>query len=345
MALKFLDNWQWETTANLPASLTSTGSATITANRLQVAFNSGSALASHRLTSQETYVINQRINIGALPSFGLQAFPALLATGVNFQCGLRTYVSGKLQFYRGQPQDAFDIPIGPLSTIALEGDAVTFYDIEAKFVIGNPGTVECRVNGGVEIPPTAVNNQAAAVATADAIYLLFGESGSSGGPINFEHHIIMDGSGANLNGNFIGPVDVVLLPPTGDGFYTAWGLTGAATRWQAVETNDGDTSYIAASVVGTQNTFIQPGLPAGSTAVIATGVWVVAREDDAVTRGYKVLMRDPSGPTDALGATEFFVGPSYLYELQPFEVSPFTGIQWTVAEINQPVEFGVEVTT
>jgi len=153
----------------------------------------------------------------------------------------------------------------------------------------------------------------------------------------------MDGSGANLNGGFIGPVDVVLLPPTGDGFYTASYLTGAATRLQAAQTADGDTSYISASAVGTKNLFTHGNLPAGSTAVIATGIWCNAREDDAITRGFKVLLRN-TVPTDALGGTEFFVGPNYIYFFQPLEVSLFTGVAWTVPEVNT-VQYGVQVTT
>jgi len=307
---------------------------------------------SNALTSQATYVINVQVNFGQLGNQGSGGMPSTDVTpimtlcqggslGPNVQTGLGLRSDGKLQFYRGATL------IGAVSPVALSADnLVTFYDIEYKIVVGNPGSIEARVDGGLQIGPTAINTQNTASAFADSIVIANTNQGSSNcvPKERYNHIIAMDGTGAALNGNFIGPVDVVLLPPTGDGFYTAWALTGAANRFTAVQTNDGDTSYISASVVGTKNTFTNPGLPAGSTAVIATAVWAVAREDDAVTRGFKILMRN-TVPTDVLGGTEFFVGPSYNYFMQPYEVSPFTGVAWTVAEINAGIQYGVQVTT
>src|SRR5262249_36521652 len=153
------------------------------------------------------------------------------------------------------------------STIALSADnLVTFYDIEYKILIDSAvGTIEARVNGGAQIGPTTINTQNTASAFADAIVINNTNQGSSKctPKAHFTHIIAMDNTGAALNGNFIGPVDVIQIPPTGDGFYTAWNLTGAANRFTAVQTNDGDSSYISASVVGTKNTFTNPGLPAG----------------------------------------------------------------------------------
>jgi len=345
MALKHLDNFQFwtDTLPGQPGTFASTSGTTIVANRLHQAISgiSGGALISNNITDQGTYVLNGRLNIVSTGAFQPinEAIWQLDDNGNN-QCGLCVQPDNKLRFYR---QSAF-VPIALASILAMVFDnAITFYDFEAKFVIGNAGSVELRIGGGVQIGPTVVDNQQTGNSTANSVRLAAQSSGSQGITMNWEHMIVMDGSGANLNGNFIGPVDVVLLPPTGDGFYTAWSLTGAATRWQAVQTADGDTSYISASAVGTKNTFEHGNLPLTATAVIATGIWCNAREDDAVTRGFKVLLRD-STPTDALGSTEFFVGPDYLYFFQPFEISPFTGIAWTVSEVNT-VEYGVQVTT
>lgn len=348
MAEKFLDNFTFwdDTDPGQPGTFTTTPSATTVTvgDHLRIdSSGQGGALISDQLTPQSTYYLNARVNF-ANNIINNGCVWELRDGGLFGQAGMDIRVDGKLRFYRGSfLSGTTDIGLPSLIALNLDTD-ITFYDVEAKIVIGNPGTIECRVNGGVEIGPSAAVTQNTSNATADSVRLTC-NTGTRSEEYYWEHVVLTDGSGPDLNANFLGPIDVVLLPPTGSGFYSGWGFSGAPTDWQAVLTADGDTSYINAAVVGTQTTFTHPGLPAGSTAVLATGVWVNMREDDAVTRGYKVLMRDPSGPTDALGATEFFAGPDYIYKLQPFEVSPFTGVQWTVAEINQPVEFGVQVTT
>ena len=153
----------------------------------------------------------------------------------------------------------------------------------------------------------------------------------------------MDSTGAAMN-NFIGPVDVTLLQPTGDGFYTAW-TPNTGARWDAVNDSnpDEDTTYISAAAVGTKNTFTHGTLPAASTAVKATCVWARGRRDDGTTRAFKVLLRNTT-PTDALGSVEHFVGANYIWFFQPYEVSPFTSAAFSVSEVNN-IEFGCQITT
>lgn len=347
MGLKHLDNYEFWTDVlpGQPGTMTSTPPGTsISSGKLIVPqAGTGGALISNSLTSRGTYVFNARLNVNNDPIINSVGVFELRDGGNPGQSGLKIRTDAKLQFYRGTFGNG-ETDIGAVSPIALNLDTdVSYYDIEGKIVIGNLGSIELRVDGGVQIGPTVADTQETSNSTADSVRFSI-NTGARGDTIYWDHVILMDDSGADLNGDFIGPVDVVLLPPTGDGFYTDWNLTGAATRWQAVLTADGDTSYISASAVGDKNTFTQSGLPAGSTAVIATGVWVNAREDDAVTRGFKVLMRNAGG-TDALGSIEHFLPPTYDYFFQPFEVSPFTGVAWTVSEINLGVEYGVQVTT
>src|SRR5262249_48274501 len=272
MALKRVDNYHFwnDTLPGQPGTFTSTNGCTIAANILTVPFNGGFAAYSNRLTQQSTYILNLRL---AFENPVTYSSSGVLHSTTDFadQAGLALFNTGKWQFFRGNffsPQ-AF---IGPTSLIAAVMDGVTQYDVETKITIGNPGSIELRINGAVEIGPVVANTQSVASATADSVTIGANTSGFSGAPMHSIHDIIMDSTPGGLCDDFIGPVDVVLLPPTGDGFYTDWSVTGAANRWQAVLTADGDTSYISDNVVGDKNTFTQPGLPAGSTAVIATGV-------------------------------------------------------------------------
>src|SRR5215475_775474 len=162
MALKHLDNFQFWTDVlpGQPGTFAATATTTsITGGKLQqnyVGISNG-ALISNRLTNQGTYVINGRLNIVSTTLVpGVNTAIWQLDDNGNNQCGLCVQPDNKLRFYR---QSAFT-PIGVASVFAMVFDnQITFYDFEAKFVIGAAGTVELRINGGVEIGPTVVNNQ------------------------------------------------------------------------------------------------------------------------------------------------------------------------------------------
>jgi len=351
MALKYVDNFEFWTTT--PGTFTSTSGASISGGVLSNSANGGFALISNNLTLQATYIINVRMNLGSpvSPAGGINAVFNLHDTpGSAQQCGLAVAAAtNKLEFFRGSAFSGSPVILGATSPLALVTDAsLTFYDIESKIVIDNSsGTIECRVNGGVQIGPTgSLDTQGTSNAQADACYIGANPSGGSGGPFRFQHAIVMDSTGSAGN-SFIGPVDVILLPPTGDGTYTEWGVTGGpGARWQAVdEVSDpnGDTDYISSGTVGQRNTFTHGSLAGSYTAVKAAAVWINAKRDDATTRAFKVLLRNAT-PTDNLGAVEHFVGSNYTYFFQPYEVNPFTAAAWTTTEINA-VQYGVQVTT
>jgi hypothetical protein len=354
MALKFVDNYQFWTTlaSGTHTSFYGTGNS-VASGRLRIgaAGIGGGSVISNRFTSQSTYIVNTRLNIQSLGNgdpFGMPngftPFVSLMEGGSfqgNVQAGLAVRSDGKLQFYRSTNS------IGAVSSIALVADSlITFYDIEYKITINNiTGTIEARVNGGVEIGPTSsLDTQNTSNAFADSVVLGGINSGSNTNIPNtaYEHIVVMDSTGSAGN-DFLGPIDVDLLAPTGDGTYTEWDFTGAPTRWQAVDDSDPDedSSYIFDNVVGQRNTFTHPSLPGGTTLVKAVVVWARGRRDDAVTRSFKVLLR--SSGTDNLGGIEQFLGDNYLWFLQPYEISPFSSSAWTVSEVNA-LEYGVQVT-
>src|SRR5215470_11945102 len=186
MALKHVDNFFWtDVLPGQPGTFTSTISASIASNRLVVGGNGGNALISNNITSQGTYNINVRFNIetvvsGAVP--GMAVFNLFDSAASQGQCGLGLFSTGKLQFIRGLLGISGGA-IGASSVIAIVADNVTFYDIEAKVVIGAAGSIECRVNGGLEIGPSVANTQFTANPTADAVLVPFTPFGSNGGPL------------------------------------------------------------------------------------------------------------------------------------------------------------------
>lgn len=339
MALKYIDDYGFWTAT--PGTFQATSNSSISSGKLLTTWTGGWNRIANYLTAQSTYIFNVRMNISATPGLGGRGgmFALQDTPGGGIQAGLYLYNNGKMQFLRGGINVAS--PIGDVSTIAILVDAgVTYYDYELKIVIGNSGSIELRVNGGVQIGPTTVDTQQTANSTADAAYIVEPQNNVIGSRV--EHAILMDGSGGVAD-DFIGPVDVQLLPPTGDGFYTAWNFTGAASRWEAVQSPpDGDTSYVYAASPGDQITFTHGSLPAGYTDVKMAAVWTYARRDDGTTRAFKTLLRNAT-PTDDLGSNEHFVGDDYIWFFQPYELNPFTSAAWSISEINA-VEYGAEVT-
>lgn len=339
MALKFVDPFSFWTT--VPGTFTSQAGCSISAGRLVMSSigAAAGALISNQISSQPTFITNMRLNVSVLGA--VRQLFAHTDGGTN-QAGLSILADNKLQFFR----TALGTNIGSASSVAIIVDSlVTFYDIETKITINDTtGTIEARVNGGVQITGTGLDTQNTGNAFSTSTQM--GRTGGNDGvayTFNFEHLILMDGTGSAGN-DFIGPVDVVALPPTSDGTYTEWAVS-AGNRFAAVDDADpnGDTDYISSGTVGQRNTFNHGALAGSYTAVKAAAVWINARRDDATTRAFKVLLRNAT-PTDNLGGIEHFVGNTYTYFFQPYELNPFTAAAWTTTEINA-VQYGVQVTT
>src|SRR5262249_8102283 len=155
-ALKWVDNFEFWTTT--PATFTSTSSASIVSGRLLCSLPAAGQVISNNITAQATYILNSRLNVQQIASNG-----AIYEANDNntTQWGLRIdSPDAKLRFYRG---NFAGTNIGSPSSLAFIIDTnVTFYDVEAKVTInGTTGSIECRVNGGVQIGPTgSLNTQA-----------------------------------------------------------------------------------------------------------------------------------------------------------------------------------------
>lgn len=335
MANQFTDNCEFYGTSNLPGPYTAVyggGSVTASGGKLRLA-NAGGVLISDGITAQGTWFANLRLNIqnpatGSNGGFLTNAWPVICWNdGGTQQCGLYIRNDGKFQFARGETA------IGPASLTAVDFDTdITYYDVEAKVVFGNSGTVELRVNGNTEISATVDNTQTANN-TADSMQI--GQNGTGGIAVaaNIDHVILFDATGSQMN-NFLGPVTVFWNTVTADGTHTGWAVTGAASRFQAVDdsTPNGDTDYVSAATVGTKVSFAMTDLPGTVTAVKGVFIWLNQKRDDATTRGDKAGVRI-SG-TDYLGGTELFLNSNYIYQKQPFDASPATSSAWGVAEVN-----------
>lgn len=135
----------------------------------------------------------------------------------------------------------------------------------------------------------------------------------------------------------------VTLTPNGAGFYTEFEtISGAATHWEAVATDDGDISYIQSDVTGERDTFAltDSGLSAGTTINSVT-VYVRARYESAADDDFYIMVR--SGTTNDVSPLKNSDKNYGVFSYQ-LTADPNTGGAWTVAAIDA-LQAGAQIDT
>lgn len=146
------------------------------------------------------------------------------------------------------------------------------------------------------------------------------------------------------NSGFYGDGYVFLLVPNGAGTYTDWTSSTINPNWQNVdEYPPSSAAYNYSATVGNDDSYTMTDLPSGYTDIKAVQSNNWAAKDASGTAGFKALY--VSAATPQLGTQEF--NPqvnSFVYYREGSELSPFTGVAWTAAELNA-IEFGQERTS
>ena len=219
----------------------------------------------------------------------------------------------------------------------------TTYYLEVKVLISDTiGTVTVRVDGIERLALTNQDTKATTNATVDGVKIGFrsGNENVIGWAYDFDDLYVCDTAGAQ-NNDFLGDIRVEALLPSGAGNYAQWALTGAATNREAVDesTPDDDTTYVSSPTVGQKDSYAYGNLTPTAGAVKAVVHQHLARKDDGGVRTIRPLTR--------ISAVDYFgsnvnPGTTYSFIQQVTELSPATGVAWTVSEING-AEFGQDV--
>ncbi len=273
--------------------------------------------------SGDTFVMGTYINPGvaggAQPGFGY-AF-CVVIDGATAQCYIDWDGSGFIKAYRGN---------GTLlgtSSAAMSFGIQQF--VEAKFKIhSSTGTVEVRINRATVLSLTGQNTQLSGTAQWNAVRMSCGAP-TGGRVCIFDDTYILDGTGSK--NTFLGPVRAVALFPTGAGASTDF-TPSAGSNWQNVDeaSQDGDTTYNTATTPGDHDTYQMGNL--GITGdIIAVQTNMIVRSDAAGAETVAPMLR--VNGTDYQGAT-VGVSTSYVDKREVFEVSPDTGVDWTVSEVD-----------
>jgi len=126
------------------------------------------------------------------------------------------------------------------------------------------------------------------------------------------------------------------------GNYDQW-TANSGTKETAVSANDGDTTYITNSTNAQRQSFVfsNAGVPAGATINSVT-LYAIAKEGEGGSK-LKLLVEKGTLVTDrSLGSDNNLTG-SYVAYSRAMTTNPFTGVAWSLAEVNGwTVKFGVE---
>ncbi|MEI6288629.1 MAG: DUF5011 domain-containing protein [bacterium] len=138
----------------------------------------------------------------------------------------------------------------------------------------------------------------------------------------------------------------ITLYPSGVGNFDDWDLGAGATKVLAVGSSDAtDVSYIATTTDGKAQTFTMPGagLPTGSVINSIT-LNVISRVSPG---SFGINLRLEKGTTspDISDDSIHTLTGSYVTYSRVLAINPFTGLAWTLAEVNSwTTNFGVQYT-
>ncbi len=178
------------------------------------------------------------------------------------------------------------------STVIL-GPA-TWHYIEMKYVFGTTtGAVQVRVDGEDVINLTNINSTGTA-ASINTVYL---QGASNFVTAYYDDFYVCDNSGTN-NNNFLGPINVYSLPPTGDSSVQMTRSAGTTNYTLIDEASpNGTTDYVTAAAANLTDLYSVANLPANLTSETIHGVLIKAKSWKTGTSGELQLGAKVGGTT------------------------------------------------
>ncbi|MEM2759881.1 MAG: hypothetical protein QXN83_00450 [Nitrososphaerales archaeon] len=143
------------------------------------------------------------------------------------------------------------------------------------------------------------------------------------------------------------------LNPNAIGNFDQWTLGAGSTKVNAVNSNDGDTTYIATSTNNNRQTFGFEGanVPSGSIINSVT-VNVIARKTGSPGVTFAIVAEKDTPGGDISDGTNNSLTTTYATYSRVMVTNPFSGSAWTVSEVNnwvnsadnKAIKFGVKHT-
>ena len=270
----------------------------------------------------------------------------------NPQVSVNIEANGKLSVYRGSTLVGGFVLLGT-STFALQGG--NWYQIQFKVTIHNStGSFELKVNGTTILSASGIDTQNLAGSTADTFKfsgIIASSTGIASTPDLIDDIVIIDDQAAlgTENGRVVDfPGDVQVLEPifpNANGALQDFTPNAGVNHFDRIDEfpPDEDTTYLEGSILNNQDSNEYENI---STAFSIVGLQINSRvnKQQAGERTFKNLIRESVGPTIQLfNDTHFPSVLDYIYYCGPSDKNPFTGLQYTPAEINA-LQYGLKIT-
>jgi len=269
---------------------------------------------------------------GLPTTVGIRTIAEMRDSG-SLQCALVLRSDGTLQVLH-----ASGAVLGTLTDFAMLIN--TFYHIEWYLKIDNStGATAVRINDVTKLNVTGgLDTQNTVNSTANVIRLVHAITGIGAVNINtdFDDVVVRDDT-------WSGDAQVKAFLPTGTGASDQWTAINAATTREAVDeaAPNSDTDYATASTVSYLSLWTYGSIPATST-IDAVVPMPFAKKTDSGTAKFKSVVRY-SG-VNYPGVEQAPSDGSYEYHPDILMTNPGTGVTWTAAGWNTPIEIGVERT-
>lgn len=250
-----------------------------------------------------------------------------LRSGATVIAYLRYNTDGRIQAYVGAS-------LVGTSTNSITSQAWNVIEMRLK-MNDDPGTGKftVRLNGNVEVDYTG-DTKPGSDTTFNTVVMGNGGAEATGAAY-YDDIVVNDTnivSELNPNNSWPNGVKLVLLKPTGAGYYTEM-TPSTGNNWDCVDNLPPSiATYVTATVDGKRDTYVMENCPAGMGPIAAVmPTWWGQISGTPACSHIKRLMR--SGGVDQASAN-IDVPNIFSKFREILELSPFTNLPWTVSEID-----------
>lgn len=199
------------------------------------------------------------------------------------------------------------------------------------------GEVTLVVDGATAYHATGLN-----LGSTPINQLQFFGGGYPGGATNYIDDVwVFDTTGTHSNSWPTGDMIVQTLYPTADGTYQQWVPDSGAAHYSRVNEaiDDGDTSYVYASVPGYEDSYSMGSLSGVISNVHGVRGTTISRKDNIPAKTLHNFVKSGSTVSES---TDFSVTETYTPCTYIWTDDPNTSAQWSVSGVNA-LEFGSKV--
>lgn len=241
--------------------------------------------------------------------------------------------TGQYHFYysgsSGSVQSTYswDVP----ATLLPNSSFCEYQYFEFKFVLGASGSYEFRLDGATVASGSSVDMNEGG---SNYIYVGNTNTGNATGT-RIDDYYFSDDSGPAPYNDFLGPIHVERLYPSGAGSSTGFTPLSGSNHENVDEegSGDGDTSYNSTTVAGTKDLFAMNDLQHSNGGTVYSVKQVTQAAKDIAEDNINITPIVKSGSTEVDG-TQRPLTTSYDYVTEEYQSNPVTGSAWTESEIN-----------